>query len=205
MPRAAGKSSGDTELLLDTHIALWLDSGDDRLRPSTRALIDECWRSGGTIYLSSVSAWEIALLVHTGRIDLEFPLKRGSSVSSIVPASWRRHWDIMRPLAAISCTVWSIAIQRIVCLFPPQSSLDAPSSLMTSALRASGKGTGGSTGLRSPHDREGCVLINSAVSLGPKSNRNTALPRNDAMCHAMCQKRASCTATKERGCRCLTQ
>ena len=26
-------------LLLDTHIVLWLDSGDDRLRESTRALI----------------------------------------------------------------------------------------------------------------------------------------------------------------------
>jgi PIN domain nuclease of toxin-antitoxin system len=61
-------------LLLDTHIALWLDTGDDRLRPSTRALVDECWRSTGTVYLSSVSAWEIALLVDTGRIDLDLPI-----------------------------------------------------------------------------------------------------------------------------------
>ena len=45
--------------LLDTHIALWLDSGDDRLRHSTRALIDGCWRNGGTIFLSAVTAWEI--------------------------------------------------------------------------------------------------------------------------------------------------
>ena len=30
---------------------------------STRALIDACWRGGGTIFLSAVSAWEIALLV----------------------------------------------------------------------------------------------------------------------------------------------
>ena len=37
-------------LLLDTHIALWLDSGDDRLRASTRALIDRCWQNGGTIF-----------------------------------------------------------------------------------------------------------------------------------------------------------
>lgn len=61
-------------LLLDTHIALWLDSGHDRLRPSTRALIDDCWQSGGTIYLSSVTAWEIALLVDTGRIELDVPV-----------------------------------------------------------------------------------------------------------------------------------
>jgi PIN domain nuclease of toxin-antitoxin system len=62
-------------LLLDTHIALWLDSGDDRLRSSTRALIDDCWRNGGTIFLSAVTAWEIALLVDTGRIDLDVPIE----------------------------------------------------------------------------------------------------------------------------------
>lgn len=61
-------------LLLDTHIALWLDSGNDRLRHSTRALIDNCWRNGGTIFLSSVTAWEIALLVDTGRIELDIPV-----------------------------------------------------------------------------------------------------------------------------------
>lgn len=62
-------------LLLDTHIVLWLDSGDDRLRPSTRALIDDCWRNGGAICMSAVSAWEIALLVDTGRIELDCPVE----------------------------------------------------------------------------------------------------------------------------------
>jgi len=62
-------------LLLDTHIALWLDSGDGRLRPSTRALIDGCWQNGGTICLSAVTTWEIALLVDTGRIDLDIPIE----------------------------------------------------------------------------------------------------------------------------------
>jgi PIN domain nuclease of toxin-antitoxin system len=62
-------------LLLDTHVALWLDSGDDRLRSSTRELIDRCWHNGGTIFLSAVTAWEIALLVDTGRIDLDIPVE----------------------------------------------------------------------------------------------------------------------------------
>jgi PIN domain nuclease of toxin-antitoxin system len=62
-------------LLLDTHVALWLDSGDDRLRASTRSLIDGCWQNGGTIFLSAVTAWEIALLVDTGRIDLDIPVE----------------------------------------------------------------------------------------------------------------------------------
>ena len=60
--------------MLDTHIALWLDSGHDRLRPTTRDLIDDCWKEGGTILLSPVSAWEIALLVDTGRIQLDLPV-----------------------------------------------------------------------------------------------------------------------------------
>lgn len=61
-------------LLLDTHVALWLDSGDDRLRASTRALIDTCWQKGGIISLSAITVWEIALLVDTGRIDLDLPV-----------------------------------------------------------------------------------------------------------------------------------
>jgi PIN domain nuclease of toxin-antitoxin system len=62
-------------LLLDTHIALWLDCGDDALRPPTRALIDGCWQNGGTICMSAVSVWEIALLVDTRRIELDLPIQ----------------------------------------------------------------------------------------------------------------------------------
>lgn len=62
-------------LLLDTHIVLWLDSGDDHLHPSTRALLDGCWQNGGTILLSAVTAWEVALLVDTGRIELDVPIE----------------------------------------------------------------------------------------------------------------------------------
>jgi PIN domain nuclease of toxin-antitoxin system len=61
-------------LLLDTHIVLWLDSGNPRLRSSTRTLIDECWQNGGTIYTSAISAWEIALLVDRGLVDLDVPV-----------------------------------------------------------------------------------------------------------------------------------
>jgi PIN domain nuclease of toxin-antitoxin system len=62
-------------LLLDTHIALWLDSGNENLRESTRVIIDDCWRTGGKIFLSAVSVWEIALLVDGERIDLDLPVE----------------------------------------------------------------------------------------------------------------------------------
>jgi PIN domain nuclease of toxin-antitoxin system len=62
-------------LLLDTHIALWLDAGHASLHPSTRTLIDGCWQGGGTIRLSAVSVWEIALLVDSNRIQLDLPIE----------------------------------------------------------------------------------------------------------------------------------
>jgi len=58
-------------ILLDTHIALWLDSRDERLRPSTRHTIDTCWQNGGTVLVSAITAWEIAQLVSVGRIHLD--------------------------------------------------------------------------------------------------------------------------------------
>jgi PIN domain nuclease of toxin-antitoxin system len=64
-----------TALLLDTHIALGLDSGNEHLRSATRSLIDDCWQNGGTIRLSAVSVWEIALLVDLGRIQLDLPIE----------------------------------------------------------------------------------------------------------------------------------
>jgi len=92
-------------LLLDTHVALWLDSGDERLRSSTRVSIDGCWKNGGTIFLSAVTAWEIALLVDTGRIDLDIP----------VDASKRCRSAIRLPPAATSCIILNTAIRRIGC------------------------------------------------------------------------------------------
>ncbi|MGH9541218.1 MAG: type II toxin-antitoxin system VapC family toxin [Terriglobales bacterium] len=65
------------KLLLDTHIAIWLDRGDVRLRNPTRILIESCRKEGGTILLSAISAWEIASLVHGGRLDLD-----------VAPSAW---------------------------------------------------------------------------------------------------------------------
>ena len=58
-------------LLLDTHIVLWLDNGDPKLREATRPMIDQRWLAGGSVLVSAVSAWEIGLLADTGRISLD--------------------------------------------------------------------------------------------------------------------------------------
>ncbi len=60
-------------LLLDTHIALWLDHDHPRLRQPTRALIDDHWRGGGRVFISAISAWEIAMLMDSGAFQLDVP------------------------------------------------------------------------------------------------------------------------------------
>ncbi|MGN6592657.1 MAG: type II toxin-antitoxin system VapC family toxin [Terriglobales bacterium] len=78
------------KLLLDTHIALWLANGDARLRPSTLDLIEDTRRAGGTIYLSAVSAWEMALLLDTGRLRLNLP-----------PTAWLERFLALPGMAAL--------------------------------------------------------------------------------------------------------
>jgi PIN domain nuclease of toxin-antitoxin system len=64
-----------TDLLLDTHIVLWLDSGDERLGEATQRVIDAAWKTGGRILLSAISVWEIAVLVDKGFIELDLPVE----------------------------------------------------------------------------------------------------------------------------------
>lgn len=64
-----------TNLLLDTHIALWMSRGDVRLGESTRKAIDAAWKAGDRIFLSAVSVWEIAMLVEKGAIELDLPVE----------------------------------------------------------------------------------------------------------------------------------
>jgi PIN domain nuclease of toxin-antitoxin system len=64
-----------TDLLLDTHIALWLSRGDARLGEMTRKTIDNAWKAGGRIFLSAVSVWEIAMLVEKEAIELDLPVE----------------------------------------------------------------------------------------------------------------------------------
>lgn len=53
-------------LLLDTHVAIWWLSGDHRLSPAARELIEDA----PDAYLSAVSLWEMFIKQSTGRLDL---------------------------------------------------------------------------------------------------------------------------------------
>ena len=54
-------------MLLDTHVLLWLRSGDARLGATAQAEIQRAWESD-ELTLSAISFWEIAMLHEKGRI-----------------------------------------------------------------------------------------------------------------------------------------
>ncbi|WP_035056487.1 type II toxin-antitoxin system VapC family toxin [Andreprevotia chitinilytica] len=57
-------------VVVDTHTLIWWVSGDcDQLSPAALAAI-EVELKGGDIIVSSITAWEIAMLVQKGRITL---------------------------------------------------------------------------------------------------------------------------------------
>jgi len=68
--------------LLDTHAFLWWTSGDSRISDRARAVIED---PETTVLFSAASAWEIAIKVALGRLELPQPPER------YVPDRIRRH------------------------------------------------------------------------------------------------------------------
>lgn len=64
------KSLKQHKILLDTHVWIWLLGGNQKLKPSFRKYIEKC-RERGNIYISSISIWEVGMLVEKGRVELE--------------------------------------------------------------------------------------------------------------------------------------
>ena len=65
-------SEGSSLVLLDTHVWIWLLSGDEQLRSSKcLAAIEQARRVSG-VKVSAISVWEVAMLEARGRIS--FPI-----------------------------------------------------------------------------------------------------------------------------------
>ncbi len=56
--------------LLDSHILIWMDSGNERLRPP----VLETLRRGEQRYLSAVTGWELGLKQAAGKLRLRRPV-----------------------------------------------------------------------------------------------------------------------------------
>lgn len=57
-------------IVVDTHVLLWWFSGEIRKLSARAWKAIDLERSGGTIFVSSITAWEIAILADRGRIGL---------------------------------------------------------------------------------------------------------------------------------------
>ena len=58
------------KLLLDTHVLIWLMTGDKSLSNTFKSAIDRCAKLEN-ILISTISIWEIGMLVEKKRITLE--------------------------------------------------------------------------------------------------------------------------------------
>ena len=62
-------------IVLDTHILLWWASGDKAKLSSAATGAIESELTGGQIIVSSISAWELTVLVAKGRIALSMDVE----------------------------------------------------------------------------------------------------------------------------------
>ena len=57
-------------IVLDTHVLVWWVNGDSKLSLPAKKAISKSLKAGGELLVSSITAWEIALLVKKGRLLL---------------------------------------------------------------------------------------------------------------------------------------
>lgn len=62
-------------IVLDTHAWVWWVSDPDRLPQAARETIRETLDAGVQIHVSSISTWEVAMLVERGRLELTVPVE----------------------------------------------------------------------------------------------------------------------------------
>lgn len=60
-------------LLLDTHVVLWSASAPERVADAARAAIED---GANEVYVSVVTAWEIAIKQSLGKLDLPRPAEQ---------------------------------------------------------------------------------------------------------------------------------
>ena len=71
-------------ILLDTHAWVWWVNDPRELSPAARRATESA-REEGTIYVSSISAWEVALLVVKGRLQLTMDVEDWIARSEALP------------------------------------------------------------------------------------------------------------------------
>lgn len=86
--------SGD-RFLLDSHILIWLDTGDPRLSPAVLRTL----RRGEQRFLSAATAWELSLKQAAGKLRLRAPVSTMLGAFGLLELSVTiRHGDLAATL-----------------------------------------------------------------------------------------------------------
>jgi PIN domain nuclease of toxin-antitoxin system len=72
-------------IVLDTHAWIWWVSDPDRIPPKALRLIDRTMESGVSLLVSSISTWEVAMLVDRGRLELRLDVSAWIAASEVLP------------------------------------------------------------------------------------------------------------------------
>ena len=70
--------------LLDTHVWIWWVNGSPSLSEAARKAVERS-SADGTLFISSMSVWEVALLVKKGRLSLSVTVADWVSYSEGLP------------------------------------------------------------------------------------------------------------------------
>jgi PIN domain nuclease of toxin-antitoxin system len=62
-----------SKVLLDSHSWVWIANGDHRLKKSSTLKLIENAAANSSLFISSISVWEIAMLESKGRIRFQKP------------------------------------------------------------------------------------------------------------------------------------
>lgn len=89
-----------TPLLLDTHVLVWLLSGNDRLGAAAREAIQQA-AEAGELHVSAISPWEIAVLVGKGQLLLEQDVDAWVQAALALPGI---HLEPVSPAVAVAST-----------------------------------------------------------------------------------------------------
>ena len=73
-------------IVLDTHVLIWWASGESAQLSSAAARAINTQMDGGQLVISSISAWELAMLVNRGRLDLTMDIEEWLTVVGQIEA-----------------------------------------------------------------------------------------------------------------------
>ncbi len=73
-------------IVLDTHAWLWWASDQDRIPSRARRMIQSTTHAGDPIHISSISTWEVAMLVEHGRLELTLDVAEWIAQAEAVPS-----------------------------------------------------------------------------------------------------------------------